>query len=739
MDDFEALLARHTSGEAPAKAAAAPSKPPASSQSSEPRRLEGWDAQQAADGAAAPPRASKRDWGSSSSAASSSRPPPSKKPRGGGGGGGGDVRDPATSACFPFLLRGECTYPEGTCTFQHVGPEHAFARKLRVGPGKGGLNPAGLMQACIRAPPERLLGFFDAWGDQYDAKHLASTWLNLDKKVAKEAAERRAWIDEHAAALARMRERTIDVLPRADVGSIVHTLTGAGGLKIAAESRFVLDAASSAFEARVDETALPQLASTLHLFVAVGHAKPALFAAAARAAERKLPRPKEGPLPAEAVGGAIDVLAAIAKAGHATAAAPLFGAVCRMLPERRLEEVKLRRLITLARALATAKAAGVRLPPEAAAAFRMLGCAKEERVGTLDPAELADFGWALASAAREPADARALAMVAAAAAPKAEEFAPRAAAELLWACGRAAELGDRSRSEADAAAALVSALATALAPHASELAPAQLAEVAWACAQCGGAAGGAAAAPALLDAVAAATEAQLGKFDPPMLTSSLWAFAAAGHAAPALFAAAAAVAERIATKSSDADGLARLAWAYAAADVRSDGALRVVGAVRARLAAPPADGGAHALPFGGAALRQLHQFGLWCECELKLGEAQLPLPPQLRRDCRDETAASQRSGRGNRHRRTVGGVGRALGRLQLAATEELLLAEGYAIDLALQKARVAIEVGGGAGGATLLKRRQLGVLGWRVVPVDTAAWEALGSDEAEGTWLEALL
>ena len=55
------------------------------------------------------------------------------------------------------------------------------------------------------------------------------------------------------------------------------------------------------------------------------------------------------------------VLAAIAKAGHAPVAAPLFGAVCRMLPERRLEEVKLRRLITLARALATAKAAGVRL------------------------------------------------------------------------------------------------------------------------------------------------------------------------------------------------------------------------------------------------------------------------------------------------------------------------------------------------------------------------------------------
>ena len=26
-----------------------------------------------------------------------------------------------------------------------------------------------------------------------------------------------------------------------------------------------------------------------------------------------------------------------------------------------------------------------------------------------------------------------------------------------------------------------------------------------------------------------------------------------------------------------------------------------------------------------------------------------------------------------------------------------------------------------------------------IVPVDAAAWEALGSDEAEGTWLEALL
>ena len=348
----------------------------------------------------------------------------------------------------------------------------------------------------------------------------------------------------------------------------------------------------------------------------------------------------------------------------------------------------------------------------------MLGCAKEERVGTLDPAELADFGWALASAAREPADARALAMVATAAAPKAEEFAPRAAAE-LWAYGRAAEPRRPLALEADAAAALVSALAAALAPHA-ELAPAQLAEVAWACAQ----------RPPAARRQRAPRRRRGGdrgaarKVRPPDAHVEPVGVRGGGpRGAPALFAAAAAVAERIATKSSDADGLARLAWAYAAADVRSDGALRVVGAVRARLAAPPADGGAHALPFGGAALRQLHQFGLWCECEPKLGEAQLPLPPQLR--CRDEMAVSQRSGAAATASAHGGRGGARAGRPGRDET----LAEG-AIDLALQKARVAIEIGGGAGAATLLKRRQLGV---GASSPSTPPRGRRSADEAEGT------
>ena len=60
-------------------------------------------------------------------------------------------------------------------------------------------------------------------------------------------------------------------------------------------------------------------ASTLTLFVDLNHAKPALFAAAARATERKLPRPKEAPPPPDAVGAAIEVVAAIARSGHAAA------------------------------------------------------------------------------------------------------------------------------------------------------------------------------------------------------------------------------------------------------------------------------------------------------------------------------------------------------------------------------------------------------------------------------------
>ena len=145
-----------------------------------------------------------------------------------------------------------------------------------------------------------------------------------------------------------------------------------------------------------------------------------------------------------------------------------------------------------------------------------------------------------------------------------------------------------------------------------------------------------------------------------------------------------------------------------------------------------------------ARIVQLQQFSLWCERELRLPEAQL-LPPPLRARCRDALRAVA-SGTAEHHAsrsplRLEKSVGRALSRLGLSPTAEHALAEGYSVDYALVDERIAIEVDGpwhfalsgdGAGrrllGRTLIKRRQLAALGWRLLEVRSGAGTRSGTE-----------
>ena len=224
---------------------------------------------------------------------------------------------------------------------------------------------------------------------------------------------------------------------------------------------------------------------------------------------------------------------------------------------------------------------------------------------------------------------------------------------------------------------------------------------------------------------------RLRDFNAQELSNTVWAFATAGHAAPTLFEAVAAEA-RGRLHDFTPQELSNTAWAFAVTDARHP---QFIAALTERLAQP-------GLALQPSELRQLQQFSLWCELELRLPEAQL-LPPALRERCRDalravasgtaEMAAAPAS-------RLQQSVGRALGRLGVSAAAEHALAEGYSVDFALVDERVAIEVDGpshfalsgdGAGrrpvGKTVIKRRQLAALGWRLVSVTAADWDPLAA------------
>jgi hypothetical protein len=324
------------------------------------------------------------------------------------------------------------------------------------------------------------------------------------------------------------------------------------------------------------------------------------------------------------------------------------------------------------------------------------------RVGNFNPQDLANTAWAFATAGH--AAPALLDAIAAEAAPRVGKFNPQDLANTAWALATAGH----------AAPALLDAIAAEGARRVREFKPQDLPNTAWAFATAGHAAA------ALLDGIAAEAAPRVGDFNPQDLANTAWAFVTAGRDAPALFDAIAAEAAPRLCEFNSQD-LASTAWSFAVADTLTSAALvDFFGQDFGRRC----DALAHRFLIED--LLQLPQWWLWHAQER--GQT-LGLPSRdLLQRCRAAFTAME--GRPSNLQRQ----GSTLAALGLNPQEEVRTEEGYSLDYVVEwrGQQIAIEVDGPRhfvgrmpSGATLLKRRQLRHLGWRVVYIPYWKWDEL--------------
>ena len=232
------------------------------------------------------------------------------------------------------------------------------------------------------------------------------------------------------------------------------------------------------------------------------------------------------------------------------------------------------------------------------------------------------------------------------------------------------------------------------------------------------------------------------------LTNILYAFARAAHQAPDLYATVAQPVVQACRNGRQNTALCEWSvqdvcntlWSYAAADARHPELLHacvsqlVSGHLRDNVQR--------------SHLTQIQQFLIWWELELRMGAQSSSSgggPPlsqlidqQLRERCRRALAEGDDVA-GHTTSALQREVGRGLERLGYRYTNEFVTPEGYSLDMAITEHGpqwIAVEADGphhfasdgSPNGATLLKRRQLANLGWKLVPVRYDEWYALERD-----------
>jgi len=450
----------------------------------------------------------------------------------------------------------------------------------------------------------------------------------------------------------------------------------------------LFDALAVEAASRVRDFDPQALANTAWAFATAGHAAPALFDATAAEAVRRVRDCNPQDL--------ANTAWAFATAGRA---APAFFDAMAAEAARHMRDFNPQGLANTAWAFATAGHAAPTL-------FDAIAAEAVRRVCDFKTQALANTAWAFATAGdAAPAlfDA-----IAAEAARRVRGFDPQELAKTTWAFAKAGY----------GAPALFDAIAPEAARRVRDFTSQNLANTAWAFASTGHAA------PAFFDAVAAESARRMRDFNPQDMANTVWAFATAGHAAPALFNTMAAEAAQCMRDFTPQD-LSNTAWAFAVAD-----ALPLESSLFDQRFARRCETLSYELSV--LSLYQLHQWRLWYAGERGCSDA-LPGAALLAR-CAAAFQASEVT-----ISSLLRQVAETLVSFGLPVQEEVVIAEGYSLDLVIDcggRQRIAVEVdgpshfaGGAEGryptGATLLKRRQLQHLGWRLVSVPYWEWDAL--------------
>jgi hypothetical protein len=366
-----------------------------------------------------------------------------------------------------------------------------------------------------------------------------------------------------------------------------------------------------------------------------------------------------------------------------------------------------------------------------------------ETVGSFKPQEVANVLWALATMG-ESADRGLLVAMQKRATETVGSFKPQGVANVLWALATMGESADRGLLVAMQRRAMVTA---------GELNPQGVANVLWALATMGKSAD-----RGLLGAMQRRAIATVGGFNPQGVANVLWALATMGETADRGLLG---VMLKRATETAggfNPQGVANVLWALAAMGESADG---VLGVLIIRLAARVLEVRDQLAQMHKS---QLHQWLLSCELELVSGASLQSGVARVKQEIGEEClqAFSRRATHKSQLQREVAEA------LRTAVSEVEIEEEycdarsGYSIDVLVRRrsaagstggakslgsptAEWAVEVDGpthflGDGrtpsGSTLLKRKQLGQLGYRVVPVPFWEWNALRGKDAKQRYVQ---